>query len=225
MKLLLTEDQFSVLKSRDAVPLMCEHCSSTFYQPKHQVHKVLVGKSNNTLQYCSRSCKHLAQTTRVSVTCTNCGTVFHKTRNQAIRSENHFCCQSCAGTYNNAHRNYGYRRSKAEIYIEEKINTHFPEVTVIPNDKKAIGRELDLYFPQLKLAIELNGIFHYIPVYGEETLHKIETNDLLRKEACLNAGIRLVTVDISWINRFTPSNGEKLWSLIEPEIQESIYGD
>ena len=38
---------------------------------------------------------------------------------------------------------------------------------------EAINSELDVYVPSLNLAFELNGIFHYEPIYGEKKLNQI----------------------------------------------------
>ena len=41
------------------------------------------------------------------------------------------------------------------------------------NNSTTISSELDFYFPQLKLAIEINGIVHYEPIYGSNKFDKI----------------------------------------------------
>jgi hypothetical protein len=35
---------------------------------------------------------------------------------------------------------------------------------------------LDFYFPELRFAIELNGITHYEPIYGEDKFEKIKNS-------------------------------------------------
>ena len=44
-------------------------------------------------------------------------------------------------------------------------------------DKSVINSELDFYFPNLKLAIEINGPLHYKPIYGKDKLIQIQNNN------------------------------------------------
>lgn len=113
----------------------------------------------------------------IQVTCRNCNANFYKHVSQIKKSPNHFCNKSCAASYNNKRKNYGNRRSKLEIYIESRLKTTFPKLEVLYNDKTTINSELDFYFPDLKIAVELNGIFHYEPIYGDKKLEKIQSND------------------------------------------------
>jgi hypothetical protein len=56
---------------------------------------------------------------------------------------------------------------------------------------------LDIYIPSLKLAFELNGIFHYEPIYGKEKLENTQNNDGRKFQACLECGIEFCTIDVS----------------------------
>ena len=80
---------------------------------------------------------------------------------------------SCAATYNNKNKTHGTRRSKLECFIEKKLSELYPDLTIHYNQKDTINSELDIYIPSFKLAFELNGIFHYEPIYGEEKLNQI----------------------------------------------------
>jgi len=48
----------------------------------------------------------------------------------------------------------------------------YPDLVIHFNKKDAINSELDIYIPSLKLAFELNGIFHYEPIFGKENFLK-----------------------------------------------------
>ena len=65
------------------------------------------------------------------------------------------------------------------------------------NKKDIIESELDIYIPSLKLAIELNGIVHYEPIYGSDKLTKIQNNDKQKSIRCYEAGIEFATIDTS----------------------------
>ena len=83
------------------------------------------------------------------------------------------------------------------------------------NRKDAINGELDIFIPSLKLAFELNGIFHYEPIYGPEKLGKIQNNDLRKSQACLERGIELCLIDVSSMTYFKPIKGRKFLNIIQ----------
>lgn len=65
------------------------------------------------------------------------------------------------------------------------------------NSKTIIGTELDVYFPTLRLAVELNGIFHYNPIYGTDKLIRIQQNDKQKEIRCHELGIEMIVIDTS----------------------------
>lgn len=56
---------------------------------------------------------------------------------------------------------------------------------------------MDIYIPVLSLAFELNGIFHYEPIYGEGKLLSIQNNDDRKFQACLEHDIELCIINSS----------------------------
>jgi hypothetical protein len=127
---------------------------------------------------------------------------------------NNFCSRSCSAKYNNAHKRHGTRRSKLEIYIEEQIIQWRPDLIMICNDCSLIQSELDFYFPELKIAIELNGIFHYEPIYGNDKFERIQLNDAQKIIRCNEVGVELCVIDTSSVKNLTASTKEKYWNLI-----------
>jgi len=114
----------------------------------------------------------------------------------------------------------GNRRSKLEIILEDHIRIHYPTLELMCNDRTtAHGLELDFYFPAIKLAIELNGIFHYEPVFGEEKLNRIQERDCRKFLTCYRNNIALAIVDSSSVKYITESVLEK-YSLIFDSIIE-----
>jgi hypothetical protein len=128
---------------------------------------------------------------------------------------------SCAATYNNQHKTIGSRRSKLEFWLEEKLKSSYPQLNLIFNEKHMIGSELDIFIPELCLAFELNGIFHYKPIYGEEKLSQIQNNDLAKAKACCNIGINLHVIDTSSQNRFKQSTSDEYLTIIKKAINEA----
>jgi len=82
------------------------------------------------------------------------------------------------------------------------------------NDKTTINSELDIYFPDLKLAFELNGIFHYEPIFSQNKLDQIQNNDNRKFQACIEQGIELCIIDSSSLKYFKESNCKKYLDII-----------
>jgi len=130
-----------------------------------------------------------------------------------------FCSRSCAATYNNTHKTTGTRRSKLEQWLEQTLTAHYPNLQFVFNGKEAINSELDIYIPELKLAFELNGIFHYEPIYGPEKLASIQNNDNRKFQACLEQGIELVIIDSSKMEYFKQKSAQKFLDIIKNIIE------
>jgi hypothetical protein len=218
MIILFTDEQFNNAKPYDLLPLQCEYCNNTFYKTKVVIQCVRSPKSHATGRFCCRKCSNLGLSTKLTVICLNCNKEFEKRLSQAIKFPNHFCCQSCAATYHNTHKTTGTRRSKLEIYLEEQIETYYPQLKCHYNKKDTIGSELDFYFPTLKLAIELNGIFHYEPIYGQDKLEKIQNNDEQKLIKCYELGIEFCIIDISSCKHLTQKQKDKYWDIVQSVI-------
>lgn len=85
---------------------------------------------------------------------------------------------------------------------------------ILFNDKTTINSELDIYIPSLKLAFELNGIFHYEPIYGKDKLSKIENNDSRKIQACNERNIEICIIDISSLKNFKPHKANSFLNII-----------
>ena len=92
---------------------------------------------------------------------------------------------------------------------------------MIFNGKDTINSELDIYIPSLKLAFELNGIFHYEPIYGKDKLQSIKNNDTRKFQACIEKGISLCIVDSSQQKRFSPKSSQKYLDIIVNIIEDN----
>lgn len=171
---------------------ICENCHLPFDLSLrlHNRYEKTTGKGSG--RFCSRKCWYESKHSAILLTCIVCNATF--TRKPSHLSKNNFCSQSCAATYQNTHKTYGTRRSKLEAYLEQQLRSEFPDLELICNGKEEIGSELDFYFPQLRLAIELNGIFHYEPIYGSDKLERTQANDQQKFIACNAAGIELCII-------------------------------
>lgn len=217
-----SQEQYDSAKSTHFLPCKCEMCSDTFHVVKTRVTQVLSGKRSNEAKYCSKQCRIKSQETKVSCNCTCCNKPFKKRPTQMSASGNNFCSQSCSTSYNNTHKTKGTRRSKLEVYVEEQLSLLYPSLEIIYNDKQTISSELDIYIPSLNVAFELNGIFHYEPIYGLHKFQQIQTNDKNKFQQCINAGINLCIIDTSSHKYVKPSTSQKYLDVITQIINERV---
>lgn len=208
MKIISSQEEISRLSSRGLITFCCLQCSNYFYRSKNRYLAVIKGKSNNKLLYCSKKCLSLAFNKKISKNCKNC----HKTYEGSTKGI--FCNRSCAASYNNKHKTKGSRRSKLEIWLEQQLTNLYPNLEIHYNKKETISSELDIYIPSLKLAIELNGIFHYEPIYGQDKLNQIQNNDQNKFQQCQKLGISLCIIDVSNLKYFKPCKAEKYLHII-----------
>jgi hypothetical protein len=81
--------------------------------------------------------------------------------------------------------------SRPEKRVREFLETNYPELTIVYNDRKQIApKELDLYFPDHHLAVEICGLYWHSELSGKKDrrYHYDKTME------CFEKGIRLITV-------------------------------
>ena len=212
---LCSQEEFDTYKSRDKVPLQCVQCACKYTRTKKNIlDKFKV--QNTTPKFCSNTCKGLHRTESATTihTCLNCGNSIKKRNWELKKSTKTFCNSSCSASYNNKHKQFGTRRSKLEKYLEKQLTVLYPELQILYSNKEVIGSELDVYIPSLKLAFEIQGIFHFKPIFGQAKLDQIQANDLAKIEECKKLGIRLIHIDTQTHSYVTPKTCEKFLNLI-----------
>jgi hypothetical protein len=223
MKPLYTQEEFNLSKTKDLLPCKCYICEQTFFKNKKTI--LASYKDNNiSVKYCSTKCSNFSRKTKQNINCNNCGINFEKTPTEIKKSKSgkHFCSNSCSASYNNKNKTTGNRRSKLEIWLEEQLTQFYPDLPIDFNKKSAIGSELDIYIPSLNLGIELNGIFHYEPIYGTNKLDQIQSNDKSKSLACHEAKIDLCIIDTSGQTYVKPSTSQKYLDIIINIINERL---
>ena len=193
------------------VKLICPTCKIIFFKEKKYYNQ---NREFSWINHCSKKCGDESRITKRKVICKQCGVSFSKLPSNIKKSPNHFCNKSCAATYNNTHKTHGTRISKLEIWLSKKLPELYPLLEFHFNRKDAINSELDIYIPSLQLAFELNGIFHYEPIFGKEQLAKIENNDQRKFQACIENGVELCTIDVSKLKYFKDSNAQPYLKII-----------
>jgi len=104
--------------------------------------------------------------------------------------------------------------------LEKKLKEKYLSLEIHCNRKDAINSELDIYIPNLRIAFELNGIFHYEPIYGKDKLDKIKNNDERKFQACIENNIELCIIDTSRLLYFKESNAVKYLDIISSLIDK-----
>lgn len=209
-----SQEEFKLAKSWNMLPCKCAICEKIFYKEKRIIKRALNNYDGNNGNFCSRSCYMKSLGGREQVTCKHCGNEFTKRLSQIKKHKNNFCSQSCAATYNNMYKTTGNRRSKLEVWLEFKLLNLYPDLVILFNEKKIINSEIDIYIPSLKLAFELNGIFHYEPIYGQDKLNQIINNDNRKFQACIEHGIELCLIDTSSQKYFKENTSQKFLNII-----------
>ncbi|HOD61531.1 MAG TPA: hypothetical protein PKG96_05380 [Bacilli bacterium] len=210
---LFSEWEFINTGSRDKLPIKCLNCGETFYVPKNEIQTKI---KRGFKIFCSHSCHGQFRSTSKIIQCAQCGKEIKKKNSELSKSGNDFCSRSCAATYNNTHKTSGYRRSKLELYLQNTLQEKYLNLNIEYNDRKTLdGLELDIYIPSLNLAFELNGIFHYQPVFGKTSEEKdskfqnILDKDARKHQLCQEKNINLCIIDVSSQKKFTVKSSQK----------------
>ncbi len=222
MKPLYTNEQFIIAKSFDKLPCKCYTCSGTFYLAKTHIKDSLNPNCKRTGKYCSKKCSSESKNLKITYNCHNCEKECNKKKSQFNLSKSgfNFCSRSCTTLYHNRNKKYGTNRSKLEQYIEEQLIALYPGLHIDFNKKDAINSELDIYIPSLKLAFELNGIFHFEPIFGSKKLNQTQDNDTYKYKACIDNEIDLCIINTSSQKYFKEYTSKKYLEIIINIIKE-----
>lgn len=217
----------SARNSADKVYLVgCIECKSEFLVSRNRIMTAKLRKRKGI--FCSHVCsmentiKHLNRQRKVNITCLQCGVNFLAipTTKKGARQ---FCSASCSSMHKVLHWKVPPKRSKIEIWIESKLSILFPDLEILYNDKTAIQHELDIFIPSLNLAIEINGIFHYQPIFTEKQFLRVQETDLVKVNLCASKGITLMVLDVSKLKYMIGRNAQPYLDKIVEAIKQHGY--
>ena len=128
---------------------------------------------------------------KISTKCPNCGRYSkHNLRDIFNISDISFkqfrLCKQCFSEFST---------SKYEDEIAEFISTFYNE-EYVRNDRSILnGKELDLYYPENKIAIEFNGDYWHSELFKDKLYH------FIKLKQCLDKNILLVSIfESEWLN-------------------------
>lgn len=221
MILITNQEDFLKAGYKDLIELECECCHVIFSRQKRQIKSSI--HNNNGQKYCSKQCQSKKQEKGKSCHCKKCGKLVYRRLSEINKNKAQFCSSSCVASFYKKHGSFHpTQRSKLEKWLEIKLVSIYPELKIEFNNRIAINSELDIYFPSLGLAIELNGVFHYEPIFGTEKLKIVQNNDKRKFAACNENGISLCVIDTSKIKYIKKSTCGPILEIILNLIKEKL---
>ena len=159
----------------------CPSCSHAFKHDKRDYFERCFLESNGKIVPIG---KFTNMKTKILHKCTKCDHEWESTPGNIVT--NHTGCPKCANTY---------IVSKGEKELVQFIRDNYSGV-IETNTRKVISpKELDIYLPELNLAIEYCGL------YWHNEGHKGKNYHREKLDACTDKGIRLVTLfEDEWLN-------------------------
>ena len=221
--MIINQKIYDSARSKELIELKCNVCENNFFRLKKFIkHSLKMGYE----KHCCNSplCQIEINRKGKIYNCFHCGASVYRRPSDMKKTKSNkvFCNNSCARFYNNAHKTTGTRRSKLEIYIENQLKQLYPNLVILFNDKTTINSELDIYIPNLKLAFELNGIFHYEDIFGKEKLNQTQSNDSKKFYLCQQNKISLCVIDVSGQKYFKEPSSLKYLKIITNIINNKL---
>lgn len=105
---------------------------------------------------------------------------------------------------------------KGEIMIKNKLDElgiEYIQQKTFKGCKYKQSLHFDFYIPELNLCIEFDGVQHFEAIEffgGEEGLVKIQHNDKIKNDYCLNNSILLIRIDNNWSKEYLEEFFESL---------------
>lgn len=119
---------------------------------------------------------------------------------------------------NSAVREASKKGSKLELYLLDKLlkdgyKVDFHKEQTLSNTKL----QIDLFLPKLNIAIEVDGLSHFEPVWGSETLKRNKKYD--NKKTGLILGRGLVLIRIKQLKDFSRARADVIYKDLLIQIQ------
>lgn len=109
--------------------------------------------------------------------------------------------------------------SKAEKALKVKLEENNYEVYLHKKNLIPGNYEIDLFLPEIKTIIEIDGPQHFLPLWGEEKLQETIKFDEIKNGLLLNHGYCVIRIKYM-CKHATRGVGQRLWALVGPHIDK-----
>lgn len=179
-------------KYKNLTSYTCDKCGKEYKSIASEVKR-------HKHKFCSKECNYAFKKSGKTDNCFLCGVATkYKNAKALLRYKRTYCSTDCRNK--DLNNNLELRpkktgRSKLEIHLENYVKEKYSNLIILCNDRiTCSGVELDFFFPDFNLAIEINGPTHYTPIYGQEMFDLISKNDHKKQKICEQKGIELIII-------------------------------
>ena len=107
--------------------------------------------------------------------------------------------------------------SKAEKSLKKNLETEGFDVVLHKKNLNQGKYEIDLFLPEIKTIIEIDGPQHFKPIFGEMKLQKTIKQDAIKNGLLVSAGYCVIRVKYM-CKHLSQSVERKLWALVSEEV-------
>lgn len=215
----------SFTNKKEPLQKTCPKCLNLFFVPPHLKNK----------KYCSRACYLNQEKEKTEIICGFCEKSFLRLTNIAKHHKNpktgkSFCSKSCRSKYIHANCNptKNVIQSIPQQVLFDLLKESFPALDYLYNDRTILPStlELDIVIPSLKIAIEVNGPTHYMPIFGQTKLEDVKLRDNSKFAEAHVLGYSLFIIDVSKLQKRDNAKfmKEQIEKYIGPVIREKMVG-
>jgi len=87
------------------------------------------------------------------------------------------------------------KRSISEKILERLLRKEYPDLTITANNRLICDYEIDIAIPNLRIAIEWNGILHRKPIFGLKQLAQVQKRDRKKRNNLMDDGWCFIIVE------------------------------
>jgi len=183
------------LETKSTRVLYCEQCGKERIKKRNR--EISKNRVRKSLPKYQESKKEKRKERRGKGLCTECGEKSEGALCNSCRASHNERCtkhnrkigiQEAGGS---RHENI-VKKELLHLLEEEKIRERVWDVVRNPITNQSL--QLDFYMPELRLAIEVDGPMHRLPIYGTKRLERQQENDRIKTEECIAKNIQLIRI-------------------------------
>tara|TARA_R110000744_G_C19295260_1_gene555107 strand:+ start:466 stop:1245 length:780 start_codon:yes stop_codon:yes gene_type:complete len=108
--------------------------------------------------------------------------------------------------------------SKAEKFLQRKLNEAGYDVVIHKKDLVEGNFEIDLFLPGLNTIIEIDGPQHFLPIFGEKKLQDVTKFDSIKNGLLISKGFCVIRVRYL-CKSMSRAVERRLWDLVSVEVE------